>query len=355
MPNKPGTIDWKKRLEAMKQGQPMAPSQPAVTSPAPPKEELFAVQEVLERQPESEPESALQRQPEPQTEPETVLGPESDVAQEIKPTQVSPQPAVSLPDSHGGRLANLERQLRSLKLRSNVALSLAILLLLGFAVMMIKSLGRSGRMSTTNLTISDTKGISRAWIGERDGQVQIDLQDQAGRRRLSLGLSAGGDPRLIFYNNDQQILSEILPLADGHPGIRLLNQAGETVATFPVPSPPPPAVPEPQALIPLPTPNPPPAAPQPQALAPLTPSMPQPAVVPPEAPQAQQKSAPKPEVAVKAAPSVIFVANPGGKSYHLPGSAWVKNSPPNQLLKFSSAAEAEKAGFHPGRDIRLDR
>jgi hypothetical protein len=223
-----------------------------------------------------------------------------------------------------------------------VAACLALIAVLGLAFMILRGPERVVQMSLESLTINDTKGMRRAWIGERDGQVQVELRDQKGKRRVCLGLGTEGEPRLTFYHKDQKILGELVPLPDGQPGIKLLNQAGDAVAAIPAPS--------------LPVPNPPPPlAPGSQALAPLPTPIPHPAVVPPETPKVEQESATTPDAAIKAAESVIFVANPGGKSYHLPSSPWVKNTPPNQLLKFSSAAEAEKAGFHPGRDCRPDR
>jgi hypothetical protein len=235
-------------------------------------------------------------------------------------------------------MVKLERQLHSLKIVALAAAFLAFIAVTGLAFMILRGPGRVAQMSLEGLTINDTKGMCRAWIGERDGQVQVELRDQTGKRRLCLGLGAEGEPGLTFYHKDEKILGELVPLPDGQPGIELLNQAGEACAALPAPS--------------LPVPNfPPPVAPD-QALAPLPPPVPQPQQVSLKAPKVEQKSATNPEAAVKAAGPVIFVANPGGKSYHLPSSPWVKNTPSNQLLKFSSAAEAEKAGFHPGRDCR---
>jgi hypothetical protein len=329
----------------MKHGPPSEPTQPTVTSLEPPAQELFVSQEVPDIQPEPQPELDLKPErepkpdPEPVSEPETENGFEFDEAQEIKSTQTPQEPLFYFPYPVSARVAKLERQLRSLKVMALVAASLALIAVLGLAFMILRGPARVAQMSLESLIITDTKGMGRAWIGERDGQVQVELRDQTGKRRLGLGLGAEGEPRLTFYHKDQKILGALVPLPDGQPGIKLLNQGGEAVAAMPAPSPP---VPNP----------PPPVAPEPQALAPLPPPIPQPAVVPPEAPKVEQESATKPEVDVKAAEPVMFVANPGGKSYHLPSSPWVKNTPPNQLLKFSSAAEAEKAGFNPGRDCR---
>ncbi len=153
--------------------------------------------------------------------------------------------------------------MRSLKIRENVGLSLAILLLLGFVVMVSKGLGRNDKISADNLTINEAATIS--------------------------------DPSLPFTKAQ-----------------------------------------EPQTNVPLPTP------------------VPQPEQVLPEAPKVQQKPATKPEAAGKAAESKNFWANPGGKAYHLPGCPWVKYIPRKQLVKFSCAAEAAKAGYHPCHRCRPD-
>jgi hypothetical protein len=324
MTDKPEKIDWKKRLEAMKNAPPAASSQPVVTSPEPPVQDSFTVDEIPTRPPESE--------PEPKSEPES-----NRVQQVVSPGEISPEPPTPVPDPRLGRLDDLARQIRSLKIQGSVALVLVLLILTGLALKMNRSSAPGSKITADNLTIKGPKGLGRAWIGERDGQVRVEFRDQAGKPRLAFGLDAAGEPRLTFYNKDQKILSEIVPLSDGQAGIELLNQAGESVATIPVQSPPFARTSEPQPVIPVP------------------PPLPQPQAVPPEVPLAEQKPATKPEAAVKATDPVIFVANPGGKSYHLPSSPWVKNTPPDQLLKFSSAAEAEKAGFHPGRDCRPDR
>jgi hypothetical protein len=310
----------------MKQDQRSDPPQPVITSPQPLViEKIFTPKEDVTKKSEPEPEAIQEVTP--------------DVPV-VKPIEVPQPPPISLPDPGVGRMAKLERQTRSLKVMALVAAFLALIAMLGLAFMILRGPGRVAQMSLESLTINDTKGMCRAWVGERDGQVQVELRDQTGKRRLGLGLDAEGEPRLTFYHKDQTILGELVPLPDGQPGIKLLNQGSEPVAAMPAPS--------------SPVPNPPPPVAPDQALAPLPPPIPQSDVVPAETPKVEQKLATKPEAVVKAAEPVIFVANPGGKSYHLPGSPWVKNTPSNQLLKFSSAAEAAKAGFHPGRDCRPD-
>jgi len=247
--------------------------------------------------------------------------------QEVKSNEVYREPPVSEPDPQAGRVDRLEQQLRSLKVLGLAAALLAMLSLIGLAFMMQRGPGREAGMSGETLSIRDAKGMVRAWIGERDGQVQVELRDQAGRRRLGLGLGADEEPRLTFYHKDQKILGELIPLPDGQPGIKLLNQAGEAVAATPAPSPPPPAAPEPQAIAPLPA-------------SPL-----------PEPPKESQKSEVGPSAAVA---GEVFVASPGGKAYHRPTCSWVKNIPMNKLREFSSTAEAAKAGLHPCRRCRPD-
>jgi hypothetical protein len=337
--NRPGKIDWKKRLKLVNQDQTKEPSQPVVTSPEPPKKELFEFQEVPNQQ--LEPDLKLDLKCEPQPEPTPIPrsetepgpGPKLDKPQENR-TTVSPEPTVSMPGPQEERLDNLERQICSQKFMGKVALSLAILLLLSLPVMLSKGSGRSGRIIADNFTITDAKGRGHVLVGEHDGQVNMEFRDHSGRRRLSLGLDAAGEPRLIFYDKNQKILTEIIPPLDGQSGIRLLNQSDEPALTIPALSPPVPAVPEPEAIAPLPTP------------------IPQPEQVPMEAPQAEQKSEAKPEADVKAAESEIILASPKGKTYHLPSCPWIKNIPLDKLVKFSSAAEAAEARYYPCRRCR---
>lgn len=308
MPDKPGKIDWKKRLEGMRHDPLPPPPQSAVTSTEPPVQELFSAKEVPVKQPEPKP----------------------GEDRKAKPAALTPEPPVSLPEPQMRRLEKLERQMRSLKIVGLVASSLAIVLLIGLAVILSTSLKRDAGKSATGLTINDPQGTCRVWLGERDGQVRVELRDQKGLTRFSLGLNNAGDPRLIFYHKDQTVLTEIVTLPNGQPGIQLLNQAGEPLATIPAPALPAPGASEPQMIAPLPTP------------------------IPQPAPQVGQESAGQaadPSIADK---SELFVASPGGKAYHLPSCPWVKNIPLDKLLKFSSATEAVNAGFHPCRRCRPD-
>jgi hypothetical protein len=301
MSDKPGKIDWKTRLEAMKHGPFVKPPQSVVTPPEPPVQELVPLETVPSKPPDPEPEVVQEVKRE-------VPG--------VKPIEVPQQPPISLPDPQAARVAKLEQQLSRLKVMALVAACLALIAVIGLAFTVKRGPGRVAQLSLESLTINDTKGMGRAWIGERDGQVQVELRDQTGKRRVCLGLGVEGEPRLTFYHKDQKILGELVPLPDGQSGIKLLNRAGEAVAAMPAPSPP---VPSPL----------PPVATEPLALAPLPAPISQPAVVPPEEPKVEQTLATEPKAAVKAAESVIFVANPGGKSYHLPSSPWVKNTPQN--------------------------
>jgi hypothetical protein len=339
MPDNPLKIDWKLRLEAMKQAQAKEPSQSVGSSTEPPVRELFAVQEAPSRPPQ--PELELEPSPDPESEPEAKTDPEPehlehDEVQVVGFNEVFHDLAAPLPDPHAGQLEKLEAQIHSLKLMGIVAAFLAIISLIGLAYMMSRGQARSAVIHGDTLTIQDSKGISRAWLGVRDGQVCVELRDKAGERRLSLGLDTTGEPRLIFYNKDQKILTEIAPLPDGQTGIELLNQVGEPVATIPVQSP---LVPDTQ---------------KPQVIAPLPKPILEPEKISQEAPKAEQKTDPNPESVAKAETSEFFVANPGGKAYHLPSCSWVKNIPLDSLLKFSSAAEAAKAGYHPCRRCRPD-
>ncbi|MFZ5449814.1 MAG: Ada metal-binding domain-containing protein [Thermodesulfobacteriota bacterium] len=322
MSDKPGKIDWKKRLEAMKQGQLCSSSQPVITSPEP----------------------RVNKSPIPQKAP--VNQPEPEIAQvqkvktavrEVKSTDIPFEPAVSLPEHLVQRLEKLEGQVRSLKIVGIGVVLLVMLLLPGLVMTLSKGSGRSPVIIGESLTIKDPGGICRLWVGERDGQVQVELRDQAGKPRLGLGLGAEGEPRLIFYNRDRKILTQIVPLTDSQPGIKLLNQVGESVATIPIMLPAATAIQEPQAATPLPTPT------------------PQSDIIPQETPKTEQKSETSSGEPLTSLKNELFVASPGGKAYHLPTCSWVENIPSDKLLKFSSGAEAVKAGYHPCRRCRPDR
>jgi hypothetical protein len=264
MSEKPEKIDWKKRLEAMQKGRTSNPPQLVITSPQPLViEKLFTPQEAVIKQSEPEPEAVQEATPD---------------VHEVKPIEVCKEPPIPVPDPQAGRVDRLEQQLRSLKVMALVAAFLATIALLGIAFMVKRGPGQVAALSGPTLTINDSQGRCRAWIGQRDGQVRLELRDQAGQPRLALGLGTAGEPRLTFYDKDQHILGEIVSLPDGQPGIKLLNPVSEPVAAVTAPSPS-----APDAT--------PPVKPEPQTLAPLSTPAPQPTVVPPEAPQTGHKSA----------------------------------------------------------------
>lgn len=253
----------------------------------------------------------------------------------VKPITASQEPPVSYPDLLSERVNRLEQKIRSLKVLGIMAALLAMIALMGLAFMIQRGPGREDGMSGKTLSIFDTKGTVRAWVGERDGQVQVELKDQAGRRRLSLGLGAEGEPKLTFYGEDQKILGEIVSLPDKQPGIKILNQASEAVGTVAAPSPPvatPPSSPDstPQSTAPVPTP------------------------LSQESPQQNQQTELKPETPSMVGPEEFFLAAPGGRAYHRASCPWVKNISPDNLRKFSSGAEAARAGLYPCRRCRPD-
>jgi hypothetical protein len=320
MSDNPGRIDWKKRLEGMKQAQAGTPPGSVVSSAAPPHPEMHGLDPVDAGPPEPSP---------------VVCAP--DKIQAGKPPEVGPTGEDSLSARQVERLGKLEQQLRRFKLTVLAALPLVVLLALGLAFLVSQGSWGPDRITAPDLTIRDAKGASRVWIGAQDGQVTMELRDQAGARRFGLGLGAAGVPWLIFYNKAQQPVTQIVPCPDGQTGFKVLNQAGDAVATIPPPNPPAPLAPEPKGTDPPPLPE------------------PQPEILSQTVPQLGQNSAPNPGGAADAPASAQFVASRRGKGYHRPDCYWVKNVPGDNLLKFSTAAEAAKAGFYPCRRCRPDQ
>ncbi|HEX9884019.1 MAG TPA: hypothetical protein VGA79_08650, partial [Desulfobaccales bacterium] len=60
----------------------------------------------------------------------------------------------------------------------------------------------------------------------RDGGLYLDLLDQEGKIRTTLGLNQEGDPLLQLYDRSHKLRAELALTAQGDPGLSLVDQAG---------------------------------------------------------------------------------------------------------------------------------
>ncbi len=127
-------------------------------------------------------------------------------------------------------LEKLERSNRRLKLAGAFFSMLLIIALASLAFLMGQVQWRDGRpdglIEANTLVIRGQGGISRAWLGEKDGTVLLNLLDKAGKFRASMALGADGEPSLRLYDKGQKLRAELGLSADGEPGVNLLDQNG---------------------------------------------------------------------------------------------------------------------------------
>lgn len=127
-------------------------------------------------------------------------------------------------------LEKLERSNRRLKLVGAFFSMLLLITLAGLAFIMSQVQWRDGLrdglVEANSLVIRGQGGISRAWLGEKDGTVRLDLLDKAGKFRSSMALGAEGEPGLLLYDKGQKLRAELGLRAEGEPQINLLDQNG---------------------------------------------------------------------------------------------------------------------------------
>jgi hypothetical protein len=155
-------------------------------------------------------------------------GQTADLVQE--PGRVAPSPGdeaeVGPGDLVSRRLEKLEHRHRWLQVWGVLVAGLWLAALVGLAFMMHRAPQGSVALTAPALTIHDAGGARRAWLGPRDGGLYLDLLDQEGKIRTTLGLNQDGDPLLQLYDRSHKLRAELALTAAGEPGLSLADQAG---------------------------------------------------------------------------------------------------------------------------------
>jgi hypothetical protein len=155
-------------------------------------------------------------------------GQTADLVQE--PGRAAPAPGakaeVGPGDPVSRRLEKLEHRHRWLQVWGALVAGLWLAALVGLAFMMHRAPQRSVDLTAPALTIHDAGGARRAWLGPRDGGLYLDLLDQEGKIRTTLGLNQEGDPLLQLYDRSHKLRAELALTAAGDPGLSLVDQAG---------------------------------------------------------------------------------------------------------------------------------
>ena len=146
------------------------------------------------------------------------------------PGRVAPAPGAQAEIGPGDpvsrRLEQLEHRQRRLQVWGALVAGLWLAALVGLGFMMHQAPQGSVALTAPALSLHDAGGARRAWLGPRDGGLYLDLLDQEGKIRTTLGLNQEGDPLLQLYDRSHQLRAELALTAAGEPGLGLVDQAG---------------------------------------------------------------------------------------------------------------------------------
>jgi hypothetical protein len=284
-------------------------------------------------------EAATPVQPSPQSAPPPPLDaaalaqlhgqPEVAEAAPAARPRVAPPPAPEFPDWQSGRqldptvgerLQKLERQHRRRWFFRGALLGLLALVMAIQVFLLTRPPAPPGPLEAQSLTMRDPNGTLRAWLGEKDGRLALELRDPKGQLRAALQLGAEGSPALGLYDQAQKVRAELALGPDGDAKLRLMDNSsmqGKTEQNTPndtnnqesaIPN----VIGDDGGTIS-------PAASQPEAM----------------------NQSPGPEA------GTVFVGSKTSNKYHLPDCKWAKTIRADRLITFKSAADAQAQHYIP--------
>lgn len=218
------------------------------------------------------------------------------------------------------RLEKLERQNRSQKFYLPLILAVLGVVLATQAFLLVRPY-LPGPLAVEALMVRDPKGVNRAWLGEKNGKVGLDLRDWKGNRRATMGLGLEGAPGLTLYDQDQRVRAELKLGPDGEPKFTLRDKSillGQTEPTTPSDS----------------SNHPPQGGTAPgseEGTLATPPANPAGAISPNREAEAE----------------VEFVGSITSNKYHYPICKWARQINPSKLIKFKSVAEAQERHYIP--------
>lgn len=243
----------------------------------------------------------------------------------VRPAAVEPPPA-SVQDGGDAKvkaadhLENSPRQNPRQKFYQAAILVLLGLVLTTQAFLLFRP-APTGPLEVEALVVRDRKGVIQAFLGDKDGQVRLDLWDRQGKRRASLGLGADGSPDLALYDREQRLRANLSLGPDGDPKFDLRDNLSLESHTVP-------SIPDDSG----------------------TQSHPAGTVAGSEAGAEASPPVSKAETvspAREAEAEVVYVGSKTSNKYHLPGCKWAKMINPSKLITFKSVKEAQERGYHP--------
>jgi hypothetical protein len=169
--------------------------------------------------------------------------------------------------------------------------------------------------------VRDRNGAIQAFLGDKDGQVRLDLWDRQGKRRASLGLGADGTPGLALYDREQRLRAELSLGPDGAPKFDLRDKL--SLQSHAVPS-----VPNDSST---------------QSHQAGTVSGSEDGTVASQPVSKAETASPARETEAE----VVYLGSKTSNKYHLPSCKWATTIRPSNLITFKSVKEAQERGYHP--------
>jgi hypothetical protein len=115
------------------------------------------------------------------------------------------------------RLEELERKDRGRGFFRTALLGLLAVILATQTFLLMRPQSPKGPLEVENLMVRDQNGNLRAWLGEKDGKLALNLRDQQGRLRAALGLGSDGSPAFVLYDEGQRVRAQLQLSPDGAP------------------------------------------------------------------------------------------------------------------------------------------
>jgi hypothetical protein len=217
------------------------------------------------------------------------------------------------------RLEALEHQNQGRRFFRTVLLGLLAVILATQTFLFFRPQSPSGSLEVQNLMVRDQNGAIRAWLGEKNGKLALDLKDRQGKLRAALGLGADGSPALVLYDEKQRVRAELQLWPNGEPRLTLRDKSsleGKTEQHAPN------------------------DLDNQLSLAVSNPGDEDGTMACPAAGQGET-------VAREAAAETVYVGSITSNKYHYPNCKWARTIKRSRLIKFKSVEEAQGRNYIP--------
>jgi hypothetical protein len=253
--------------------------------------------------------------------------PEAEISAPVAGPEIGQSPPPASPGWKPGfvdtvvydRLEELERHNRRGGFFRTVLLGLLAVILATQAFLFFRAQTPQGPLEVQSLMVRDQNGNIRAWLGEKDGKLALNLRDQQGKLRAVMGLGADGAPALVLYDEKQRVRADLQLGPDGQPRFNLRDESslqGKTEQHKP-------GDPDNQSVMAVSNPG------------------------DEDGTMASPASGQEETVAREAAAETLYVGSTTSNKYHYPSCKWAKTIKASRLIKFKSVKEAQERGYIP--------